>query len=83
MADAPSLAAVSTAAARSAGAEDSASTSRIRQAGQPALTISTSRALSKAHPESVIGKGAASPFWFTFVKQPFAVVQGARPYWVR
>src|SRR5437763_427407 len=53
---------------------EDASTSRILQSGQVAETMSRSRLISMAQPGSAAGIGEVAPFWFTFLKQPFAVV---------
>ena len=65
--------------------EDEASTSRMWQLGQIADTVSRSSEISLCH--SAIsefelvpdGSGELAPTSLTFVKQPFAVVHGARP----
>ena len=62
--------------------ELSASTSRIEQFGQAALTMSRSSAISWPQPAFTAG-GVLPPRWFTFRKQPLAVVQAGRPYLVR
>src|ERR1039458_3625623 len=80
MADAPRVAAALTAVPRSASVAELASTSTILQSGQAALAMSRSSEISPAHPVSFAGSGDAWPFWLTFLKQPFAVVQAARPY---
>ena len=57
---------------------DDASTSRILQPGQVALTASRSSVISVPQPVSPAG-GVDPPVWFTFRKQPLAVVQADRP----
>src|SRR4051794_15814288 len=79
MALAPSEAAILTAAPRLLIEELFASTRRILQLGQAALTISRSSAISPAQPVFVEGSGLSVPLWFTFLKQPLAVVHGGRP----
>src|SRR6185295_17863638 len=50
--------------------------------GQAALTMSRSSAISSAQP--VFPRGyRVPPVWFTFLKQPLAVVHGGRPNWAR
>jgi hypothetical protein len=56
-----------------------ASTSRMWQLGQTADTMSRSSEISPAQPLSGAGIGPVVPFWFTFRKQPLAVVQAGRP----
>jgi hypothetical protein len=60
-----------------------ASTSRMWQVGQMAETMSTSSEISPAQPVLVGGSGLVAPFWFTFEKQPLAVVHGGSPNWDR
>ena len=60
-----------------------ASTSRMWQAGHVAETMSRSSEISPAQPLSAVGSGDVWPLPLTFLKQPLAVVQAARPYWVR
>ena len=55
-----------------------ASTRRMRQLGQVAETMSTSREISWAQPPSAAG-GVDPPFWLTFLKQPLPVVQAESP----
>src|SRR5207248_957573 len=76
---APSETAVFTEVPRSWMLAMVASTSRMRQLGQIAETMSTSRLISPAQPVSAVGSGLAWPFSLTFLKQPFAVVQAGRP----
>ncbi len=45
--------------------------------------MSRSSEISCAHPTSGEGRGEVAPFWFTFLKQPLAVVQGGSPNWLR
>src|SRR5262249_2456539 len=80
---APIVAARFTAAPRSVMFAEFASTRRILQFGQAAEAMSRSSAISPAQPLSAVGSGLAAPFWFTFLKQPLAVVQAGRPYWAR
>ncbi len=47
---------------------------------QIACAVSTSSAISSAQPELVAGYDVP-PLWFTFLKQPLAVVHGGSPYW--
>src|SRR5690349_17766531 len=75
---APSRAAVSTAAARLANELLLASTRRILQFGQTALTMSRSSEISCAQPLFERG-GVVPPVWFTLRKQPFAVVHAGNP----
>src|SRR5438270_360333 len=49
------------------------------QFGHVAETMSRSREISWAQPPSTAGNGLVWPLWFTFLKQPFAVVHGAMP----
>ena len=60
-----------------------ASISVIPQFGHTAETMSRSREISPDQPVSVVGSGLVAPFWFSFLKQPLAVVQAASPYWLR
>ena len=69
---------MSTAAARLAKEFVLASTRRILQLGQMALAMSRSSEISCAQPELARGY-LVPPVWFTFRKQPLAVVQGGRP----
>lgn len=59
---------------------ESASTRRILQLGQAALTMSRSSAISwpQPQPASAAG-GVVLPRWFTLRKQPLAVVQAGSP----
>src|SRR6266545_4765935 len=66
---APSDAAVFTLAARSESRLEFASTSRILQFWQIWWAVSTSRAISSAHPASLRGRGLGCPFWLSFWKQ--------------
>ena len=72
-------AAVFTPAPRSDRSALVASTSRMLQVGQMALTMSRSSEISP--PQSAVGRGVVArlPVWLTLWKQPFAVVQGGRP----
>ena len=79
IAEGPSAAAAFSAAPRSLIVALVASTSKILQLGQTALTMARSSAISTAQPESATGSGLAAPLWFTFLKQPFAVVHGGSP----
>jgi hypothetical protein len=56
-----------------------ASTSRMWQFGQIAETISMSSMISDAQPRFATGSGLVPPLWLTFLKHPFAVVQGGSP----
>src|SRR5258707_4986227 len=76
---APIVAARFTAVPRLANEFDVASTSRMWQFGQIADAMSRSREISRPQPEFVAGSGEVAPLWLTFLKQPLAVVQGARP----
>src|ERR1044071_6204504 len=80
MAVAPRRAAVSSAAYRSVFRFVFASTRRIRQLGQIALTMSRSSEISRLQSGSGGGSRSVLPVWPTFVKHPFAVVHGGRPY---
>jgi hypothetical protein len=50
--------------------------------GQVAETMSRSRLISVAQPAFTLG-GVLPPVWFTFLKQPLAVVQGRSPNFAR
>src|SRR5690242_4967597 len=76
---APRRTAVFTPAARSVPEALLASTRRILQAGQPALTMSRSSVISPPQEGLFVGSGLALPPWLTFWKQPLAVVQGGSP----
>ena len=78
---APSVAASLTAAPRLISEELLASTSR-RQLGHTAETMSRSREISCAQPPLARGY-FVPPLWLTLRKQPFTVVHGANPYWLR
>src|SRR5690349_18505555 len=56
-----------------------ASTNRILAPGASACAHCTSRSISIAQPASAAGSGEVCPVWFTFLKQPFAVVHCASP----
>jgi len=56
-----------------------ASTSVMLQLGQMALTMARSSAISTDQSGSAAGSGLVAPFWFTFLKQPLAVVHGGSP----
>src|SRR5262244_2535210 len=60
-----------------------ASMRRILHVGQIADAMSRSREISPDQPASDAGSGLAWPFWFTFLKQPFAVVHAGRPKLLR
>src|SRR5438309_9608035 len=76
------LTAVRAAVPRSFRYELLASTRTILQFGHSALTICVSSELSWAHPVSGVGYDVP-PFWFTFLKQPLAVVHAGRPKFER
>jgi len=76
---APIAAARLTAAARLLVLGLLASTSRMWQLGHTADTASRSSAISPPQPESAAGYEPATPLWFTFLKQPLAVVQAGSP----
>ncbi|SFY51810.1 hypothetical protein STEPF1_05076 [Streptomyces sp. F-1] len=76
---APSFTASLTAVPRLAIDAVLASTSRILQFGQVALTMSRSSEISPAQPLSAVGSEVVEPVWPTLVKQPLAVVQAGRP----
>jgi hypothetical protein len=59
-----------------------ASTRRILHSGQIAETMSRSSAISPAQPVSLGGR-VEPPVWFTWVKQPLALVHAGSPYWLR
>src|SRR5262245_7143268 len=59
-----------------------ASTSRMLHCGQIAETMSMSSAISWPQPEFAAG-GVVPPFWLILRKQPFAVVHGGSPNWLR
>ena len=59
-----------------------ASTSRMWQSGQVADTMSRSSEIS-CGPAGVGLRQVVPPVWFTFLKQPLAVVQAGSPYWAR
>ena len=51
--------------------------------GHAADAMSRSRAISTVQSSfagAFAGSGEAVPFWFTFLKQPFAVVHAGSPY---
>ena len=60
-----------------------ASISVMLQLGQIAETMSRSSEISPAQPVSPVGSGLVAPVWFSFWKQPLAVVQAGRPNWLR
>ncbi len=72
-----------TAANRLAPLLSFASTSMMWHCGQTAETMSRSSEISSPQPASATGSGLAAPLWFTFLKQPLAVVQAGRPNLVR
>src|ERR1019366_9367478 len=94
---APRVSAARSAASRSSNPGVLASTSRILQFWQVAWAVSMSSEISPPQPSAssaslasapsssatVRGNGrfAVSPFWLTFSKHPFAVVQAGRPSW--
>ena len=59
-----------------------ASTNRMWQFGQVAETMSRSSEISCDQLAFAAG-GVVPPVWFTFLKQPFAVVQAGKPNWLR
>ena len=56
-----------------------ASTSRILQFGQMALTMSRSSEISSLQLTLAPGSGDAAPDWLTFVKHPDPEVQAGSP----
>src|SRR3954463_10276716 len=84
VAAAPMVAAWFTAIARLANELLLASTSRIRQAGQAADTMSRSSEISCAQPPLTAG-GVVPPDWLTLRKHGFVplLVQAGRPYCAR
>ena len=60
-----------------------ASTKMILQLGQIALAMSRSSEISPPHPVSPVGYEPCTPLWFTFLKQPLAVVHAGSPYCAR
>src|SRR4051794_37401528 len=48
--------------------------------GHAAETMSRSRLISRPQPWLFVGYEPCTPFWLTFLKQPFAVVHAGRPY---
>jgi hypothetical protein len=58
------------------------STSRMWQDGQAAEIMSRLCA-SAADQPAAVGGYVVPPAWFTFLKQPLAVVHAAIPYWLR
>src|SRR5207248_2274621 len=53
--------------------------SRMLHPGHAALTICRSSEISPAQPRFAAGSEPVLPFWFTFLKHPFAVVHGGNP----
>src|SRR3954454_6127045 len=84
---APRATAWSCATSRSVEKSEFASTSRMWQFGQIAVTMSMSRDSSPSQPplRSAFGSGVAAPFWLTLVTQPapVAVSHAAKPHCCR